>query len=258
MERRAERRQEWAAKAETRATAAYNHSHNLVKDIPLGQPILVGHHSEGAHRRTLDRSWNALGKSVAETRLAEHHAQAAVGIQHALDRSIFSDDENAIEALEERIRTNEAHRDQMKEVNRLYRKGDAAGLKALGVDLDTLKAKLAALGSWFGQAPHMPYEMTNLGARIRDDKKRLEVLKSANESHQAAAASKDGVTVECHGNGYVSFTFADKPERGILDALRNAGFRWNSARRCWSGLEANTPEDLRTTAQGGDDADSRC
>lgn len=67
--------QEWAKrKAEKLETAAvnaakksneyYNKSHKLVEHIPFGQPILVGHHSEKGHRRTLDKSWNAMGKSV--------------------------------------------------------------------------------------------------------------------------------------------------------------------------------------------------
>jgi hypothetical protein len=67
--------QEWAArKAEKLATAFtnaeqksneyYHRSHEMVENIPLGQPILVGHYSEKGHRRLLDKSWAAMGKSV--------------------------------------------------------------------------------------------------------------------------------------------------------------------------------------------------
>lgn len=43
----------------------------------MGQPILVGHHSEARHRRDLDRSWNLLGKSVELSDKAESHENKA-------------------------------------------------------------------------------------------------------------------------------------------------------------------------------------
>ena len=56
QEARAERYREYADNADKRATAAFNASSAAVEHIPLGQPILVGHHSERAHRRALERS----------------------------------------------------------------------------------------------------------------------------------------------------------------------------------------------------------
>jgi len=43
---------------------------------------------------------------------------------------------DAIEALEARIKENEEKREQMKQINKLYRAGDAQGLAALGIDLE--------------------------------------------------------------------------------------------------------------------------
>jgi hypothetical protein len=42
-------------------------------------------------------------------------------------------------------------RDRMKKVNALYRKGDAAGLAALGLNLENLQAKLKDAYSWMQQ-----------------------------------------------------------------------------------------------------------
>ena len=64
---RIDRYNELARKAETKSIEAFEHSNSIVKCIPMGQPILVGHHSEKRHRRDLDKSWNALGKSVQES-----------------------------------------------------------------------------------------------------------------------------------------------------------------------------------------------
>lgn len=75
--RRAERRREWAEKAEERSTQYFQRSEDAVAGIVPGQPILVGHHSEKRHRAALDRSWNAMGKSVAESEKAEAHNEKA-------------------------------------------------------------------------------------------------------------------------------------------------------------------------------------
>ncbi|WP_078113966.1 DUF3560 domain-containing protein [Gordonia sp. IITR100] len=54
--------------AEQRATAALP---------PGGEPVKVGHHSEGRHRRAIDRAHNALSKAVAADRDANHAANRA-------------------------------------------------------------------------------------------------------------------------------------------------------------------------------------
>lgn len=71
--RRAECRREWAQKAEERSSRYFDKSQSAVAGIEPGQPILVGHHSERAHRAAIDRSWAALGHSVEEDRKAENH-----------------------------------------------------------------------------------------------------------------------------------------------------------------------------------------
>ncbi|CCH02051.1 hypothetical protein FAES_4051 [Fibrella aestuarina BUZ 2] len=75
--RKAERYADWAGRAEARSDDAYKRSHSLVEGIPLGQPILVGHHSEKRHRRTLEDSWNAMGRSVELSKKASSHEDKA-------------------------------------------------------------------------------------------------------------------------------------------------------------------------------------
>ena len=74
---RIDRYNELARKAETKSIEAFEHSNSIVKCIPMGQPILVGHHSEKRHRRDLDKSWNAMGKSVQESEKAEYYRKKA-------------------------------------------------------------------------------------------------------------------------------------------------------------------------------------
>jgi hypothetical protein len=239
LERKVERRGEWADKASARSTSLSNESHRMMSVIPMGQPILIGHHSEKRDRNYRNRAWNKMGAAVAQQDLAEHHESKAAGLSAQLDRTIFSDDDNAVEAIEARIAEHEAEREQMKKINALYRKNDAAGLAALGINLESLKAKLVAAGPYFGKSPHMPYEMSNLGGRIQADKKRLQAIKAQQQRQEAAAATENGVKVENHANGYMSVTFAEKPERSILSALRDAGFRWGAGH--WFGQTSVLP-----------------
>jgi hypothetical protein len=157
LERRAERRLDWAASRERRAAAAQARADGIARFIPPGQPILVGHHSERHHRRDLERIDSAMRTTIESSDMAAHHRSAAAGIERQLDRSVFSDDANAIEVLEARIAEKEAKREKAKRVNALYRKGDAAGLAALGLSLDALRAALADALSWLKQ-PHPAYE----------------------------------------------------------------------------------------------------
>jgi hypothetical protein len=82
-ERLDDRRDALTAKAERRASdeqALWDYSDRLVEHIPPGQPILVGHHSERGHRRTLERSQNAAFKAVAVGREAKVTALRAAAV----------------------------------------------------------------------------------------------------------------------------------------------------------------------------------
>src|ERR1035437_8621331 len=120
-----------------------NAAHRATAGIPFGQPILVGHHSEGMHRAALARSDSAMRQACESSDMAQHHTEVADGIQRQLDTSIYSDDHNAVEALRARIAEREAKRDNMKLTNKLYKKGDAEGLAAIGLDIERVKAGVA-------------------------------------------------------------------------------------------------------------------
>ena len=74
---KAERLQGYSVKAALKSEQYYEKSHSITDNIPLGQPILVGHHSEARHRRDIEKSWNAMGKSVQESDKAEDYKERA-------------------------------------------------------------------------------------------------------------------------------------------------------------------------------------
>ena len=222
------KREEWAASRRQKADALRATTDRYRGDWAFAtQP---GHIPERA------RVIRAQDRAFEHADMAAHHDAKATGLEAQLDRTIFSDDDNAITALEARIAQHEAERERMKLVNKLYKKGDAAGLAALGLDLERLQAQVAHVGLSFVRAPFEGFKLTNLGARIRTDRERIEEIKRCQGRTERAEAA-GGVVVE--GGEYVRVTFAEKPEREILDALRAAGFQWSSG--SWVGARAKLP-----------------
>ena len=122
-ERRAERLREWAAKRTAKSTAAFSGARRLADAIPFGQPILVGYHSERRARRDAERIRSGIGQGIEHQRKAAEMSSRADEIERQADRAIYSDDANAVEALEARIADLEAKRTRIKAINAQIRKG---------------------------------------------------------------------------------------------------------------------------------------
>lgn len=76
---KAERIKGWARSAKKRSDAAFEKA-DLSEEktgIPFGQPILVGHHSESAHRKIIERADNAMRKSIEESEKAKEYENRA-------------------------------------------------------------------------------------------------------------------------------------------------------------------------------------
>lgn len=180
---RAERLRGWAEKRQAKADASLNQAHQMGEAIPFGQPILVGHHSEGRDRRYRDRMHNAMDRGIEHQRKAGDMNARANGIESQLATSIYSDDPNAVPALEQRVAALEAERDRIKAYNATARKGkpdtsllNESERKAL---LDALRYSPGAPTS--GAFPS--YHLSNLTGNIARQRKRLEELRRQNGGH---------------------------------------------------------------------------
>lgn len=247
LEAKLEKRETWAAGRDAKAEAASNKAHAIVSMIPLGQPILVGHHSERRHRRDLDRIASAMDAAVESTQMAAHHRSKAAGLAVQLETSIFSDDPDAVEAIEARIAELEAERAAMKASNAAFRKGDEVWAKLLGITLEQAAARRARIMegySWCRQ-PHPGYELTNLGGNLNRMKKRLVTVKARQATAAKAEAAPGGVLIDGSAD-YARVTFAEKPSREILNDLKAAGFHWSGG--SWCGVRRNLPTTVAAMA----------
>jgi hypothetical protein len=75
--RKAEALNGYAANAEKRSEAYYEASKEGADFLSLGEPIKVGHHSERRHRKLIERNWERMGKSVAESDKAKEYERRA-------------------------------------------------------------------------------------------------------------------------------------------------------------------------------------
>jgi hypothetical protein len=174
---RAERLRTWAVSRERRADASAASVDALAASIPLGQPILVGHHSQRRAERDHERIERGTRRTIDHTDKARAFRQRAENIDAAAARAVYSDDPDAIAKLRERLAELEGERDTIKAYNAAARK-DAADPSSLP---DKLARELdAALRAWGptqcpqGQFPG--YVLRNLSANIARNKRRLTSL----------------------------------------------------------------------------------
>lgn len=259
LERRAEKRRDWAASRERKSAAGFARARTIADGIPLGQPILVGHHSERHHRADIARIDAGMRQGCESAAMAKGHESKAAGIEAQLAGSIFSDDPDAVEALEAKAAGIEAEADRCKAVNTAHRKapGETPEAKLLNLAHDTPAGLLvppltdaearAILRLWqacpYHRAkPHPAYHLTSLRANARRCRERVKSIR-AQAAQTAKAEASGGTLVELVGVDHARVTFEDYPGREVVAALKAAGFHWS--RPSWYGKASALPEDLR-------------
>ncbi len=182
-EARAERLRGWADKRDARSGASFAAVHAIADNIPLGQPILVGHHSERHARRDQDRIHNGMRAGIEHADKAAAMRSRADNIERAADRAIYSDDPDAPERLRERIAELEAERDRITAYNKAARAANKAGRPISADDLAILTprqaadlASLARVGMMRPDKTFPAYATANLGGNIGRLRERLAQL----------------------------------------------------------------------------------
>lgn len=226
-----------AEKARERSEQLQEHSHNLVKNIPFGQPILVGHHSERGHRRTLERSQNAMFKSLDEHNKAKEYERRAEAAEN--NNAIFSDDPEAVEKLKTKLTDLEKQRDRMKEVNAAWRsyakKQDKTKLQKLGYDDEQINRMAETIKndySWNKQ-PFPSWQLSNLGATIRNTAQRLKRLETQQNAEHKETVVGEIKVVENVEQNRIQIIFPDKPDEQTRRTLKRHGFRWSRYNMAW-------------------------
>jgi len=209
------------------ATAAHARAGQLASVIPMGQPILVGHHSEGRDRRYRDKIQKTYTRAAESAKEASDLARRADAAEE--NRSISGDDPTAIERLQEKLAGIQKSRATMTAANRIVRRaattersGDRSPGPELqgnlrrngrngagsGVDVDVLVPELVALGFSAGRARELfepdfagrrgfpSYALTNASSEARRVEERIATLQAA-----AARPARTPVSGTCLSDG---------------------------------------------------------
>lgn len=228
-EKRIQRFTNRAAKAKQESQAAFQRSDDLVKHIPPGQPILVGHHSEKRHRRTLDKSHQAMGKGIELQNKAKYYENRAKAAE--ANTAIFSDDPNVVEKLADKIERLEKQQELMKQANKLIKKNDLEGLKDLGFSDGVITQLFKP--DFCGRIGFADYVLTNNSANIRRLKQRLE-KEQAKANLETSQMEINGVKiVDNVKENRTQIFFDSKPKEEIRLQLKSCGFRWSPTNGCW-------------------------
>ena len=231
LARRKERLEDRAERARAKADGEFARSQEAVRHIPLGQPILRGHHSERRHRRDLERSHAAMDRALEQSKRAEELEYRASRVGTG---GISSDDPEAGTKLEAELEKLEARRELMKRVNREYRKGGWEAVTGLSDEVrERLKvASLRALGG--KESPFPGYALRNLGANIRRVRGRIEELARSAEEPERETVTGPGYTIEhCKAENRIRFVFDSKPDEETRALLKGEAFRWARSIGAW-------------------------
>ena len=219
LEERRARLEAAAEKAQASADAAFRRA-NLreeVSGIPFGQPILVGHHSEGRHRAAIRRADNAMRKSIEESKRAAELAGRAASVGTG---GISSDDPDAIAKLKTELAECETRQAAMKDYNAKWKaKGNKAGRQSDGTWVDS---------------PFPAYCLTNNSANMRRIKLRIEQLeKAATREHKEENRPNGVKIVHNVEENRLQILFPGKPDEAMRTKLKSNGFRWSPMAGAW-------------------------
>ena len=229
-----------AAKAHDESDSRYGAAKQLGECTPFGQPILVGHHSEGRHRRDIAKIDNNMRKSVEAMKKAEHYEQKAASVGTG---GISSDDPEAIDKLNAKLKKLEKDHKEMKGINKIVKSKrknytDEQKLKDIAEKFPNIEGAEKMLEPDFcGRIGFPSYEMTNSNARMKQVKARIKTLASNAKKAEDGTAVKivtDLYTLEeCIEDNRLRFTFDGKPSDEIRTLLKSNGWRWSRHNEAW-------------------------
>lgn len=220
-----------ADKNEKKAETLYNTAREMGSHIPLGQPILVGHHSERADRNYRQKISNTFEKSFEASSKVEYYEEKAKAIEN--NKSIFSDDPNAVEKLQTKIEKLEKLQTFMKEANKYIRKKDKDSFLKLEGTTEKVWIHLNT-PDCFGGLGFASYELTNNNANIKRLKVRLSQLLKVQDVPTKSEMIKGVQFIKNTEANRVQLIFKAKPSDTVRNTLsKTYNFRWCRSESAW-------------------------
>ena len=201
-ENRAERLSERAEKKRKEADAITSQAMKMASVIPMGQPILIGHHSERRDRNYREKIGNKMRKGAELADYAEELERRARA--SARNTAIYADALDPVADIDAKI-------------------------AKLEVERNALKAR-----------EHKSWELTNIGANIRRLKLRRESLAKMKATDKSERVVNGVKVIENPDIARIQLVFNGKPSDDVREELKYNGFRWAPSENAWQrNLNAN-------------------
>lgn len=233
---RIERYKERAEKARKESEGLWEEAQKMGSVIPFGQPILVGHYSEKSDRNFRNRIERKREKSIEETKKADYWERRAKAAEK--NKSISSDDPEAIRKLRVKIGQAEKLQEAMREANQIIRKKitdeEKVRLLVERFDwMDELKAWKLLKPDFCNRIGFAGYQLSNNNANIRRMKQRLTELENQEGQETTEKEHKGFTVVENVEENRIQIIFPEKPNEEIRKILKFQGFRWSPRNMAW-------------------------
>lgn len=190
------RYEELSKKAEERSSQYSNSTANRILAMTPGQPIIIGHHSEKKARRLHERAWEDTRKSIEEDRKSQYYKERAESVENS--KVIYNDDPNAIEKLKDKLNYLEKQKELIK-----------------------------------ADEEHESWQLQNIGARIRETKRRIARLEKLEEIEFKGIEFAGGKAIHNKEINRIQLVFDEIPDENIRTALKGRGFHWSRREGAW-------------------------
>jgi len=227
-----------AEKADREGDARIARANRDASAIPLGQPILVGHHSEKRDRNFRKRINTNFEKGHELKKKAGNLRGRAASVGTA---GVSSDDPDAVIKLTEQLAELEKKQKLHKAINKALRVSDRTGsdaeLKALGLSEKTI-AQLKT-PDFAGYRGIPSYVLSNNSSNMRRIRQRIEALRKAANDQTSEEMHGDIRIVDNVEENRVQIFFPGMPQPDVRKKLKQNGFRWSPTAGAWQRHRSN-------------------
>jgi len=185
-----------AKKAEEKSEQYSNSTANRILEMTPGQPIIIGHHSEKKARRLHERAWQDIGKSIEEDKKSKYYKERAESVENS--KVIYNDDPNAIDKLKDKLEYLEKQRTLIK-----------------------------------ADENHTAWQLQNIGATIRETKRRIDRLEKLEETEFKEIEFVGGKAIHNKDINRIQLIFENIPDEAIRTELKGRGFHWSRREGAW-------------------------
>ena len=238
QEEKRERYAELAEKARRESEQRHKQVNQICDMIPLGQPILVGHHSEKRHRADINRIDTGMRKAIDASEKAEYYENKAKSVGTG---GISSDDPEALDKLREKLAKLEAKQEYMKRINKTHR----AYLKTGKLPEDLTDKEREAITTYeprysWEPNPFPHYALSNNNGNMKNVRDRIKRLEAHAEDVTTEKEIGDIRVVDNVEDNRVQVFFPGKPDEATRKTLKSHGFRWSPSVGCWQAYRNNS------------------